>query len=126
MNIEHEQRVIVTDIAIMCKGAMNWEITSQEFADNTSTINCLVTELARLHPRWSEGQSTILGWRQGLEPLRGIEEEPLVLMFERTEELYWAWKNMRATNPTISSLMIAVPEFIKALESLSFGGRVID
>lgn len=118
-----EYEVIVTDIAILCKGATNWNIQGSEYSENSYLIGLLVRELARLHPYWSEERKTILGSREGLDNPPYAETHPLFRLCKGSEDLFWAWESMRATEPTIDSLMRGVPAFTKALSSLLSGGR---
>lgn len=126
MGLIEEYGEIVTDIAILCKGATNWEIRGPEYAEKSELIGLLVLELARLHPNWFEEGQTILGRREGIAQLPYAETDPLFRLAKGSEALLWAWQGMRGANPSIDSLMRGVPEFTKALSSLLVGGRPLE
>lgn len=126
MDLIKEYGEIVTDIAILCKGATNLEIRGPEYAEKSELIDLLVTELARLHPNWFEEERTIYGRMEGVTSSGYDKSDPLFLLAKGSEALFWAWQGMRGTNPSIDALMRGVPEFTKALSSLLVGGRKLD
>lgn len=124
MDVLHELHEIVVAIGVECKGATHGKIKSAEYAEKFKIIDDLVEVLIMLHPRWSAEDRELPHWDGVSERPELSYAEPLPQMFERSEDLYWAWKFMRADDPTIHSLLTGIPEFTKALNSLMVNGQL--
>lgn len=101
------------------KGFSSLEVGSKEYATKGVAIETHVVALARLHPRWSAEEEEITNWTQETAHLIEEEEEnSLFVVFERTEDLFWYWRNMKASRPSADSLRKWIPLFAENLAAL--------
>jgi hypothetical protein len=109
---------IIQNIALEFKGFSSAEIGSQEYAAKGAALESLVMSLARLHPRWSPEEETIVPWSEENAHLNRETESSLCMVFEYSEDLFRVWRQINAARPSADSLLQGLPRFVLTLEAM--------
>ena len=92
-------------------------ISSDEYWDKALNIDHCLRELSKLHPNWSEEQQRLLTQQEDNAPALQ-DRDPFVFVYQHTESLVSAWKEMHVIEPSINSLSTAANAFRIALGNL--------
>jgi hypothetical protein len=116
-SIAHQAKAIVQNLNGIFPAFTTSAIGSDDYKDKAMTVHGNVTALAQLHPNWSDEKKIILNSQENELPNLN-EDDLFILIYDYTEELFQAWRDMRVTRPSIASLSNGGATFRVILDSL--------